>query len=348
MMIEKFLVGTYTKHQSQGIYQIELDTDKKELQNAELVAKAGSPTYVAESKAHKVYAIDKELKNDKTVGGLLAFDSANIPFKEIQDVTEEGSSPAYVTVDELHQNVYTANYHTGNVHVFKINDDGTLTETDRIHDIGEVGPRPEQASGPHPHYIDLTYDNRIVVCDLGLDKVYLYDLSDQGKLHLVSETTMDPGFGPRHIQFVEKTGKAYLVGELSSKLAVLDYNEETGELAVQQIVSTIPAEWTSHNGAAAIRISNDNRFVYVSNRGNDSLAVFEIQEDGNVKLIQLISIEGEFPRDFTFNSDQKFVVAVNQNTNNATLYQRNVDTGKLAMIQKGFSVPEGTCVMLRK
>ena len=77
-------------------------------------------------------------------------------------------------------------------------------------------------------------------------------------------------------------------------------------------------------------------------------AVFEIQEDGNVKLIQLISIEGEFPRDFTFNSDQKFVVAVNQNTNNATLYQRNVDTGKLAMIQKGFSVPEGTCVMLRK
>ena len=137
------------------------------------------------------------------MGGLLAFDSANIPFKEIQDVTEEGSSPAYVTVDELHQNVYTANYHTGNVHVFKINDDGTLTETDRIHDIVEVGPRPEQASGPHPHYIDFNFmiiGLRFVIL---IDKVYLYDLSDQGKLHLVSETTMEPGFGPRHIQFVE-------------------------------------------------------------------------------------------------------------------------------------------------
>ncbi|WP_429971116.1 lactonase family protein [Fructilactobacillus sp. Tb1] len=347
-MIEKFLVGTYTKHQSEGVYQIELDTDKKQLQNAVLVAKAGSPTYVAESKAHKVYAIDKKTDGDKTIGGLLVFDGNNIPFKEIQDVTEEGSSPAYVTVDELHQNVYTANYHTGNVHVFNINADGTLTETDRIHDVGEVGPLPEQASGAHPHYADLTYDNRIAVCDLGLDKVYLYDLSDQGKLNIVSETTMAPGFGPRHIKFVEKTGKAYLVGELSSKLAVLDYNEETGELAVQQVVSTIPADWTEHNGAAAIRISADGRFVYVSNRGNNSLAVFEILADGNVQMIQLISIEGEFPRDFTFNSDEKFIVAVNQNTNNATLYERDADTGKLTMIQKDFAVPEGTCVTLRK
>lgn len=347
-MTEKFLVGTYTKQQSEGVYQIELNTEKKELQNAELVAKAGSPTYLAESDTHHVYAIDKQSVNDQVKGGIIALDAANTPFNQVQSLLEDGSSPAYVTVDEKHQNVYTANYHSGDVIIYSMNEDGTLTETDRVHDDGEVGPRPEQASGAHPHYADLTYDNRLVVCDLGLDKVYIYNLSTAGKLSLVSESSYNPGFGPRHIKFVEKTGKAYLVGELASELAVLNYNEETGELETQQIIATIPEDWNEHNGAAAIRVSADGKFVYVSNRGNDSIAVFAIQSDGNVKLVQIISTEGEFPRDFNFNKTEDFLVVVNQNTNNATLYERDSETGLLTMLQKNFEVPEGTCVALRK
>lgn len=347
-MIENFLIGTYTNNQSKGIYQIELDTDKQVLQNTELVAEAGSPTYVAESDAQKIYAVDKVTDGDQVRGGLINLDGSTTPAKEIQTLVAEGSSPAYVTVDEKWQNVYTANYHTGDVTVFNIEADGRLTQTDQVHDTGMVGPKPEQADGPHPHYADVAFDGRLVICDLGLDRVYLYDISDQGKLNLVSQLTMAPGFGPRHIDFVEETGKAYLVGELSSELAVLNYNEETGEFSVQQIVSTIPTDWTSHNGGAAIHLSNDHKFVYVSNRGNDSIAAFAIQPDGNVELIQLISTEGEFPRDFNFNQDQKFLIALNQNTNNATLYARNPATGMLTLLQKDFEVPEGTCITLRK
>ncbi|KID41634.1 lactonase family protein [Fructilactobacillus fructivorans] len=347
-MTEKFLIGTYTQKTSKGVYQIELDTDQKQLENAQLIAKISCPTYVVESDDHKIYAIDRNQDESETRGGLAVFDGSTMPAKLMQEDIEVGPSPAYITVDEGRKMVYTANYHTGNVIAYHIEADGTVKESQRIHDDGMTGPLPEQQSGPHPHYADLTPDDRLVICDLGLDRVYLDDVSDEGEITPVSEVQLSPGFGPRHIAFVESAGKAYLIGELSSKIAVLDYNEEAGIFTVQQVVKTIPNDYKDQNGGAAIRVSNDDKYVYVSNRGHDSLAVFKILDDGDLERIQIISTEGEFPRDFNFNSDQSFLIVVNQNTNNATLYERNPETGKLTMVQKDFAVPEGTCVAPRK
>ncbi|EKK20503.1 lactonase family protein [Fructilactobacillus florum] len=347
-MTEKFLIGTYTRKSSEGIYQVELDTQTERLQNLTLVGKAGSPTYLAESNQHVIYAINRDDSQAEPYGGLVGLDGNTLPASSLQQVMEPGSSPAYVTVDETRQLVLSANYHSGVVTVYRINSDQTLTETDRVQDQGMVGPQPEQADGPHPHYADRLFDQRVLVCDLGLDRLYCYDLDDTGKLHLVNQMQTSPGFGPRHADYVEELGKVYLVGELSSELAVLDYDEETAQLTVQQVVSTIPTDWTTHNGAAAIHISADHRFVYVSNRGNDTLAVFAIQPDGSVKQVQLISTGGEFPRDFNFNCDQRYVVVANQESDNLSLFARNRDTGKLTMLQDNFKVPEGTCVALRK
>ncbi|USS93655.1 lactonase family protein [Fructilactobacillus ixorae] len=347
-MIEKFLIGTYTKNQSQGIYQLELDTEKPALQNLQLVAKAGSPTYLAESNAHRIYAVERVMEDDELHGGVLDLDGTTLPAKEIEKIVEAGSSPAYITVDEKRQNVYTANYHTGDVTIFTITPQGLLSATDRVHDHGQVGPKPEQADGAHPHYVDISFDGRLVVCDLGLDQIFLYDLTPAGKLQLVSGLTLAPGFGPRHITYIEEMGKAYLVGELSSEVAVLNYNEETAQFEIEQIVSTIPADWTAHNGAAAIHLSSDHRFVYVSNRGNDSIVVFAVQPDGKLQPVQRVSTEGEFPRDFNFNQTEAFLIVANQNSDNATLFQRDAETGKLTLVQKDFTVPEGTCVALRK
>lgn len=347
-MIEKFLIGTYTINASQGIYQIELDTDKKQLQNTQLVAEIGSPTYLAESKAHKIYSVDRNMEEPELRGGVATFDGKSIPAKEMQECIEKGTSAAFVSIDERRQFVFTANYHMGHASVYKIQSDGTLKLTDRAHDNGIPGPLPEQADGPHPHYANLTPDDRLVVCDLGLDRVYLYDVSDQGKLSLVSEINTHPGFGPRNITFVPGTGKGYLVGELSSKVAVIDYNEEAGLFTIQQIISTIPDDWESHNGAAGIKVSKDKRFVYVSNRGNDSIAVFKIKPNGDLRRIQLISSEGEFPRDFNFSEDESMFIVTNQNSDNASLYSRDAETGKLTLIQKDFQVPEGTCVVRRE
>jgi 6-phosphogluconolactonase len=127
----------------------------------------------------------------------------------------------------------------------------------------------------------------------------------------------------------------------------LAYDEAAGSFTLQQTLKTIPADWTAHNGAAAIRLSSDNHFVYVSNRGFNTLATFKVEANGQLTLIDQTSVEGDFPRDFNFNADESFVIVVNQNTNNATLYTRDAATGKLTMVQKDFTVPEGVCVAPR-
>lgn len=342
-MTETFLIGTYTHKSSEGVYELELDTDKQQLQNLTLVGRSGNPTYVAESRDHKVYAIDAESDDGKKIGGLKIFDAAEKPFKELGKTLTPGSSPAYVTVDEGRQLVYTANYHTGIVTVYKIEADGTLTTTDTAQHTG-AGPRPEQQDGPHPHFADLTPDNRLVVCDLGNDTVYLYDVSADGKLTELSRFNCARGFGPRHIVFNTEKHVAYLVGELGSGVAVLDYDNGEASLKLRQALKTIPRDWTEHNGAAAIRLSSDNRYLYVSNRGYNSIATFKVEDNGELSLIDQTPSEGDFPRDFNFNSDERFIILVNQNTDNATLYSRDAESGKLTLVQKDFTVPEGVCV----
>ena len=344
-MTEDFYIGTYTKRISRGIYRVSLDTKTPQLTNCEWLASAGSPTYIAKAAAERLYVINKKETDGQTQGGLIIYDVSEEKPRAIQQVLEHGSSPAYVAVDEARQLVYTANYHKGLVDVYAIADDGTLKETDEIHDDDPVGPAPEQADGAHPHFANLTPDNRLVVCDLGTDKVYIYDVSAAGKLTAVSHVDLPAGYGPRHIVFDEKKGVAYLVGELSSNVATLDYDAAAGKLTVKQISHTIPDDWTAHNGSAAIRLSSDGRFVYVSNRGHNSITVFAADDEGQLTTVQRISTEGDFPRDFNWNADESLVIVVNQNSDNATLYQRDAASGKLTMVQKDFMVPEGVCVV---
>ena len=107
-------------------------------------------------------------------------------------------------------------------------------------------------------------------------------------------------------------------------------------------------DWTKHNGVAAIRISSDDRFVYVSNRGHNSIAVFEVEEDGILKLIQTISTNGDFPRDFALDNSERFIVVAHQNSTIASLFARNATSGKLELLQTDIPVPEGVCVYFVK
>ncbi|PWG00098.1 lactonase family protein [Levilactobacillus bambusae] len=344
-MLEKFYIGTYTHKTSQGVYSVELNPEAGRLQNTQFVAAAGSPTYLAQSKDNILYAVDKETTDHETTGGLLVYDLNRTPAVKVQSTLDKGSSPAYVGVDNDRDLVFTANYHTGAVSVYQIAADGTLQLAHRVFDEGEVGPKPEQQDGPHPHYADLTPERRLVVCDLGLDLVYIYDVLNEGQLTEVSRLQMPAGFGPRHISFDPVKNVAYLVGELSSNVATLNYDQVAGVLSIRQITHTIPSDWPTHNGAAAIRLTRDGEFLYVSNRGHNSIAVFKTHRHGELELVQLISTEGDFPRDFNFNGDQTYLIAANQNTDNLTLYKRDPETGKLTMLQKDYEVPEGVSVL---
>lgn len=245
-MIEQFLIGTYTKKTSKGIYKVTLDTDQEKITNVELAIPSQKPAYLQVGQDGRIYAIKQV--DDK--GGVASYSLSDDNAKMLSDVLAAGAPPAYVGVDNKRHLLFSANYHTAKIDVFKINEDGTLTQTDSVLHEGATGPEPEQEA-PHVHYADLTPDNRLVVCDLGMDLVVVYDVSDDGKLTAVSRYKCEDGFGTRHIAFHPNGNYAYLLGELSSKLEVLKYNSKdasfkhlqrskqflkTGQLTMEQLL----------------------------------------------------------------------------------------------------------------
>lgn len=335
-MRENILFGTYTKKSSQGIYQATLDTTTKKLSAPETFISIQNPTYLTLSANRTLLTISSQ----GNLGGISSYNADNQAL--YNEVLFEGPNPCYVAIDEKRQLVYSANYHKGEILSYRLNSDQTLTLVDRVTKSGH-GPRPEQDAA-HMHYSDLTPDNRLVAIDLGADIIYTFDVANDGKLTEIAKLNLPAGFGPRHLVFAPNHEFAYLVGELSSQVATLRYHQTDGSFELIDSLKTIPADWNTHNGAAAIRISNDGNFVYVSNRGHDSIAVFQVQTNHTLKLIQLISTEGEFPRDFALNADNNFLVVANQNTDNASLYERSPKDGKLTLLQKDVLLPEGVCV----
>lgn len=342
-MITNILLGTYTKKTSEGIYSLQLNTDNGQLSPATTLIKEDNPTYLAVSKADALFSVTKE--GDQ--GGVSAYKkNAAGTYELVNKVLAPGAPVCYVAVDEPRQLVYGANYHKGDVTVYKINEDQSLTLTDTVHHDGS-GPHENQASA-HAHYADLTPDNRLVVCDLGTDGVYTYDVTAAGTLREVAVYQAAPGTGPRHLVFHPNNKVAYLFGELASTIVVLDYDKQTGVFTTKQTLSTLPKEHTDFNGGAAIRISADGKFLYASNRGHNSIVVYQIDAaKQTLTTIQHISTEGDFPRDFNLDPTGEFVVAVNQNTDNLTLYKRDQANGKLTLLQKDILAPEAVCVVFQ-
>lgn len=339
-MSENFLIGTYTKKDSKGMYAVTLNTDTNQLINDRLILNLQKPAYLQVGDNNLIFAVRQE----DELGGVASYQIKDGQPILIDKSLSAGAPPAYVGLDLNHHMLFSANYHTAEINIYQIDADGHFHLTDSVHHEGTTGPKPEQVDGPHPHFADLTPDGRLAVCDLGMDLLVIYNIDANGKLTAAGQFKFEPGFGTRHLAFHPNGQYVYVLGELSSKLAVLKYNANDASFTQMQIMSTIPADWTAHNGAAAIHITKDGKFIYTSNRGENTIAVFEIQDDYTVKLIQSISTEGDFPRDFELSSDESFLIASNQNSNNLTLFSRDSQTGLLNLLQKDVFSPEPVCV----
>lgn len=341
-MNQKIFLGTYTKKDSKGIYQITLNTTEKTLTGLEQIITEDNPTYLAVSNKKNLYTIARDGEKGGGIGAYAYHDGS---YRLLNKIVEEGPSPCYVAVDEKRQCVFSANYHKGEIITYKIKEDGAIEFADRVQHSGS-GPHENQ-KGPHTHYADLTPDNRLVACDLGNDQVYTYDVDENGKLSECAVYHSEAGAGPRHIVFHPNHQLAYLFCELNSTIEVLSY--DNGTFKQIETISTLPNDYHDANGGAAIRISKDGRFLYASNRGHDSIAVFAIQDAGkHLELIQHISSEGKFPRDFSLDATEKFVILANQNSDNLTLYARDSETGLLSLLEKDIYAPEAVCVLIEK
>ena len=339
-MKEKILLGGYTKRVSKGVYSVLLDTKAAELSSLNEVAAVQNPTYITLDEKGHLYTCAA----DSNGGGIAAFDFDGETATHLGNVTTTGAPLCYVAVDEARQLVYGANYHLGEVRVYKIQANGSLRLTDTVKHTGS-GPRPEQSSS-HVHYSDLTPDGRLVTCDLGTDEVTVYDVIGEGKLNIATIYRAEKGMGARHITFHPNGKIAYLVGELNSTIEVLSYNEEKGRFASLQTIGTLPEDYHGANGVAAIRISSDGKFLYTSNRGHDSLTTYKVSPLGTkLETIGWTNTEGHIPRDFNFNKTEDYIIVAHQESDNLSLFLRDKKTGTLTLEQKDFYAPEITCVL---
>jgi 6-phosphogluconolactonase len=337
-------VGTYTKGKSEGIYTFTLDTQQKQITNLQVSAKLDNPTYLNISIDNQyVYSVVKEGES----GGVSAFAVNNQSgmLTLLNTRLLPGSSPCHVSMDSKNKVAFSANYHKGEVVSYLVKEDGTLTEPVSVMKHEGSGPDPRQEKA-HTHFAGVTPDEKyLAVCELGIDQLITYKIAEDGTLSEANRLKIRPGSGPRHLAFHPNQKFAYIMTEFSSEVIALLYSKETGSFSEIQTISAIPDDFKKNNQGSAIHITSDGRFVYAGNRGHNSIAVFHVDNDsGKLTLVERVSTEGDWPRDFSLDPTENFIVASNQNSGNLVLYARNTETGKLTLIHSDINVPDPVCI----
>lgn len=352
-------VGTYTLGEkglptkSAGIYAYRFDPDTAKLTPLGLAAKTVNPSFVAIHPNRRfLYAVNEVTKyKGQSSGAVSAFsiDQKTGKLTLLNEVASKGADPCYITLDRTGKYVLVANYTGGSVAVFPVRDDGRLGDASSFIQHTGHGPNPARQEEPHAHSIDVSADNRFALADdLGLDQLLVYHF-DEAKGSL---TPNDPPFaklpssaGPRHMAFRPDSKFAYVVNELRSSVTVFAYDPARGALRSLESISTLPKDFTGKNDDAEIEVHSSGKYLYASNRGRDSIAVFAIDEDkGTLTPIQDVLTQGKTPRNFTIDPTGKFLFAANENSNNIVIFRIDEKTGQLTPTGQRLEVPAPVCI----
>ena len=334
-------IGTYTKGDSEGIYSFIFHADTGKIEDIKVAAELNNPTYLAISSNNQfLYSVAQ----DGSKGGVAAFslNNSNGELQLLNKLTAEGSPPCHVSLDRENRYLLSGNYHKGLVEAYTLNHENGLIngEPSMIEHKGIT-----EGQKPHTHYAAFTPDEKfITVIDLGIDQLLTYKLLND-QLMKVSQLNLKPGSGPRHLVFHPNGQYAYLITELSSEIIVVKYDEENGTFTQVQSISTIPTHFTENNQCSAIHITSDGCYVYAGNRGHNSIAVFRVDQDTHTLFfVEHISSEGNWPRDFSLDPTETFMICSNQESSNLVIYRRASDTGKLTLLQADIEVPHPVCI----
>ncbi|HET6296980.1 MAG TPA: lactonase family protein [Kribbella sp.] len=264
----------------------------------------------------------------------------------LNDQSTGGSGPCHLVVDPTGSFLLSANYGSGSVAIHPIAADGSLGDATQIlQRVGNTGPNVERQEGSHAHQV--TFDPAGAYAfdvDLGTDSVFVSTLTPAGRLEAVDLLEVHPGAGPRHLVFHPGSGAAYVINELDSTVSVCSYSE--GKLAVVQTVSTRPDGAEGDNFPAEVLVSADGRFVYGSNRGDDSIAVFTTGADGlQVELIQTIGSGGTWPRHLALSNDGSQLYAANERSDSIAVFTVDQAGGVLTATGTPLTWPKPVCVL---
>ena len=349
-------IGTYTLEEgstSKGVYAYRFDADTAELTPVGLAAETINPSFLAIHPNHRfLYAVNEvgNYKGQKS-GGVSAFaiDRATGKLTLLNEVASKGADPCYIIVDKSGKYVLVANYSGGSVAAFPVLEDGRLGEASAFVQHEGHGTNPARQEAPHAHSIDLSPDNRFaIVDDLGLDESLVYKF-DSAKGSLLPNGAQfgkaDPGAGPRHFAFHPNGKFAYVVNEMGSSVSLFSFDSAAGVLRPLQTISTIPKGFSTLNEDAEIEVHPSGKFLYASNRGHDSIAVFAIDSNtGNLSFLEYVPTQGKTPRSFEIDPTGSLLFAENEKSNNIVVFRIDQQTGHLTSTNKLLEVVEPVCV----
>jgi 6-phosphogluconolactonase len=326
-----FYIGTYTKPGgSQGIYRGTLDTETGAAKVVGLAGEATKPSFLA------LHPSGKYLYSVIEAGGgaVAAFAvEADGKLRKLNEESSKGGGNCHVWVHPNGKYVFAANYGTGSIACLPIKEDGSVAPaSSSIQHVG-TGPNKGRQQGPHAHAIYVNGDF-VYACDLGTDDVFVYKF-DAAKGTLTPNDPpsgkVPPGGGPRHLAFHPKGGFAYVNNEMTSAVTAFAHDAAKGTLQPLQTLSTLPEGYAdaAKNSTAEIFCHPNGKFVYVSNRGHDSIAVYAIGTDGKLTTVEIADAHVKVPRGFALSPDGKWLIAGGQNSDNLALHKVDPATGKL-------------------
>jgi 6-phosphogluconolactonase len=346
-------IGTYSGGKSKGIYRCEFDTLTGKLSKPTLAAETSNPSFLAiHPNQRYLYAVgENDTFEGKPSGAVTAFalDPKSGELKRLNQKPSSGTGPCHLVVDQPGKHVLVANYSGGNAAVLAIEDDGRLGDRTAFVQHTGKGDDASRQEAPHAHSINLDAANRFaVVADLGLDRVFVYRYdADKGSLEKNEPPAakMASKAGPRHFAFHPSGRYAYAINEMASTVTAMSYDAEKGVLTPIQTISTLPEGYNKENSTAEVQVHPSGRFLYGSNRGHNSIAIFKIDQKSGKLTAAGHQAEGiNIPRNFGIDPTGKFLLVANQEGDSILVFRVDPGTGALYATGGKVEVGKPVCV----
>lgn len=337
-----FYTGTQTSDTENGIFRCSLNQLNGSMRIVSSIAGIENSSYLTlNSAGDRLYAVSEKSEGEVFV---YAIDKETGELHLLDRKPTQGADPCYISLSVDGQYVFVSNYSGGNVNVFRIGDNGTLSEQSCMVTHSGQGMHSERQEAAHPHSVfsDPSGDF-VMVCDLGMDQIVIYRL-DEGRLVTHREVELPAGSGPRHFEFHPTHKWAYGLNELSNDITVFAYDDKSSDLQILQSISTLPDDYNGENTAADIHVSLCGRFLYASNRGNDSIVLYSIDMNtGHLTAVEWITTHGICPRNFTI-VDGGYLLVANQESGNIISFFMDPETGRLTGTGFLLEIPRPMCI----
>ena len=347
-------VGTYTggKTGSEGIYAFSFDAATGALKPRGLAVATSSPSFlVASANRRVVFAVNELDKYDDAPSGSVtsfAVDDAAGKLTPISTQASRGAHPCHLELDKAGHFLAVANYTGGNYALFPVLSDGRMEPAIAVVSGNGRGPSTRQ-EGPHGHAVTFDAANRFLIAtDLGIDRLLVYRFDETTGTLLSNappSVPMSPGAGPRHFAFHPDNRLGFVINELDSTVTSLKWDGAAGVFSKLGTVSTLPAGFKGASTTAEIRVHPTGRFVYGSNRGHDSVAVFSVDDDGSLKIVEIESTRGRTPRNFTIDPTGRWLLAGNQESSTIAVFEIDQTTGALTPVGEPVAAPTPVSIL---